>query len=162
MMQVKLSHKQAIKRIRDAHKKRAEYMYFIFQDMAGEIGKENAEKIIRRALKRAGHHYGSKMNLERTPSGLIEFLEKSSHKDTFDRKVKERNDDRCIFTLGYCPLVAAWKEFDLDAREIGLLCNIAMETDFGMMEELGLHLDLTKSLGSGDNCCEMIISGSKR
>ena len=161
-MQVTLSHEEAIKKIRAAHKKRAEYMYFIFQELVGELGKEKAEKIIRRALKRAGQHYGSKMHLERTPLGFIKFLEGSSHEDTFDRNIRERNDDKCIFTVDYCPLIAAWKEFGLDTREIGLLCDIAMETDFGMMEELGLHLDLTRSLGSGDNCCEMIISGQKR
>jgi predicted ArsR family transcriptional regulator len=162
MNQVRLSHEEAIEKIRAAHRKRAEYMYFIFQELLSDLGQEKAEKILRRALKRTGQHYGSRMHRERTPSGFIRFLEGSSHEDTFDRNVRERNEDKCTFTLGYCPLIAAWKELGLDAQEIGVLCDIAMETDFGMMEELGLHLDLTRSLGSGDNLCEMVITGQKR
>jgi len=157
-MQVKLNHEEAITKIRDAHKKRAEYLYFIFQEMMRELGKEKAEEVMRRALKRAGRHYGSKMHLESTPLGFIKFLEESSHEATFERKIKMRNDDQCIFTIGYCPLVAAWKGLDLGTREIRLLCDIAMEVDLGMIEALGLHLDLAKSLGSGEDCCEMIIT----
>lgn len=156
-MTEKLTHEKAITAIREAHKKRAMYVYFIFKELEKELGRSKAEEITRRALKEAGKYYGSKMDSIKTPLNFIEKLEKDSHEDIFKRLVTMRDEHESTFVVGYCPLVNAWENYGLSKQDIALLCDIAMEADFGIMEALHFNMKLNKSLGRGDDRCIMNI-----
>jgi hypothetical protein len=157
-MQEKLLHKDAIMKIRNAHRKRAEYIYFIFKEIETEFGKTRAEKITRRALREAGKYYGKKMNETKNPSQFVGRIERDSHEDIFQRTVLKKERDSSIFQVKHCPLVDAWKDLGLSKEDVSLLCEIAMETDFGIIEKLGFNMKLVKSIGCGDECCEMRIT----
>ena len=120
---------------------------------------ENWEKVFREAL----HNYGCANFCAKFSDveDLAEFQKRYLSKTTkkvFDSDVIEKADDHIIIKAGYCPLMHAWVEAGGDDKFVGLLCDIAMDGDRGMINSIpNLCLDLKKSLAFGDEQCEFLI-----
>ena len=70
-------------------------------------------------------------------------------------KIKKCDDDHLSIDFHYCPLVKAWQKQGCTDEEICKLCDYAMCGDRGIAESFGCVLDLPKTIGRGDDICEI-------
>jgi len=147
-----------IEKIRAAHRKRAEYLYFIYKELCEEVGKAKAQKIIGSALRKAGNYYGKLMSGINTPRDFISLIESGNPKEVFGRETITKSDEVGTFTVSYCPLIDAWQKMGLPEDETLKLCDIAMEADFGITEANQLRLTVNKCLMRGDAVCELQVT----
>ena len=147
-----------IEKIRAAHRKRAEYVYFIYKELCEELGAAKAEKILSSALRKAGHYYGKLMSGINTPGDFINLIESGNPKEVFGRETLLKTDEVGTFTVSHCPLVDAWIKMGIPEDETMKLCDIAMEADFGIIEANQLKLTVNKCLMRGDDVCELQVT----
>ena len=147
-----------VEKLRAAHRKRAEYMYFIYQEMCADLDQAQAEKIMRRALAKAGAYYGKQMADIQTPADFIAMIEGGNPPEIFGRQVLQKTDQVGAFSIGHCPLVDAWQRMELSREEVDLLCDIAMDTDRGAVVANGMNLEVKQCLTRGDAVCELEVT----
>ena len=58
----------------------------------------------------------------------------------------------------YCPLVAAWQKLGFSEEDIALFCDIAMDGDRGIIQEIPeFSFHLGKTIAKGDDVCEVLV-----
>ena len=139
---------------------RATWMALIYDEMV-KAGVENAEEIIRRAIRRTGHFHGQRLlagreSLTDCSAFQKEFLgeEDTLVPQTFLMKLKA-DEDNCCVEFHYCPLLAAWKKQGFDDETCALLCDMAMDGDRGIAEAIGITLTLTDTQAKGCETCKL-------
>ena len=69
--------------------------------------------------------------------------------------VLEATHDDLVAEFHQCPLVQAWEKLGYEGKELELLCDMAMDGDRGIADQMGLTLDITKTIAAGDGCCHL-------
>ncbi len=69
-----------------------------------------------------------------------------------------RSEGSCQQQMTHCPLVELWKEEGCTAEELKLLCDIAMEGDYGRAENNGLNLEIADTIARGGERCRLILT----
>ena len=143
---------QARRETRSAFENRALMYYYIFDELASEIGRERATDVMKRAIRRRGVEVGKKYASAAQAGDLAEvgriFCETSPCQGAlFEPGVEEQGADRVVLRMEGCPLVDAWRGLGLAPEEIDLLCDISNAVDFGTFEGAGLELRFLDRIG---------------
>lgn len=60
----------------------------------------------------------------------------------------ESSHDSLVAEFRQCPLVQAWEKLGYKGKELELLCDMAMDGDRGIADQMGLTLDITKTIAA--------------
>lgn len=132
---------------RDAFANRALIYAYIYDELAGELGAEQATSLLKRAIRRRGTEIGRRYRAAVEAGDLAEvarlFVSGSPCEGTlFEPSMEsfDRETGSLILRMDSCPLVDAWRAAGYDETQVDLLCDIAAEVDFGTFEGAGLEL----------------------
>ena len=143
--------------IREQLEHRALWMYLLI-DEARKKGLE-PEEYVPAAIERCGRTHGAlhrrKADMGDSLKGLKKALFGFFAQQVFEMKIKRCDDDHLYIDFSYCPLVKAWQKEGCSDEEIAFLCDCAMCGDRGIGKEFGCELDLPKTIGRGDDCCQI-------
>lgn len=119
----------------------------------------DADTITREAVKRTGQFHGENIwkkqikdldDMTQFDAAFFNDLGKA----TFEM-VTESTADDAKSEFHYCPLVAAWQKLGFDDETISKLCDLAMQGDRSIAEELGYKLDITDTIADGCATCKL-------
>lgn len=136
------------------------YMYaYIYEELVGALGRDEAVDLMKRAIHRRGLEVGKKYRSAVEAANLIEvgslFCEGSpSEGALFEPGIEETSEGRIVLRMTACPLVDAWRRMGLPPAEVDMLCEIAAAVDEGTFEGAGLNLEFLSRLGAerGHKC----------
>jgi predicted ArsR family transcriptional regulator len=137
---------QSRRETRAAFENRALMYAYLYDELAAEIGDEQATDLMKRAIRRRGVEIGAKYRPAVSRGDLAEvariFVEGSPAEGSlFEPGVEEPPDEgRLVLKMTACPLVDAWRAAGYDDAYIDHLCEIAAEVDHGTFEGAGLGL----------------------
>lgn len=154
---------------RAAFENRAIIYYYLFDELAAEVGRERAADIMKRAIRRRGVEVG-RQYAEAARAGDLEavgriFCEGSPcGGELFEPGVEAREGERIVLRMTGCPLVDAWEGLGLSAEEIDPMCEIAAAVDYGTFEGAGLELEFLDRAGreGSDRCLLELKLGDAR
>lgn len=137
---------------------RATWMALLYQQ-AKDMGLD-AEKMCRQAIRKCGHIHGDTMYKPKCEDatsaadfGLAFFGNQGAR--TMEIDVLESTHDDLVAEFHQCPLVEAWEKLGYEGEELQLLCDMAMDGDRGIADQMGLKLDIEKTIAKGDGCCHL-------
>ena len=143
--------------IREQLEHRALWMYLLI-DEARKKGLEPKE-YVPEAIHRCGMYHGQLHRQKAGGSSSLKGLKKVLFgffaQKVFEMDIRQCDDDHLDIDFHYCPLVKAWQKQGLSDEEISFLCDCAMCGDRGIGEQFGVELDLPKTIGRGDDCCQI-------
>lgn len=141
-----------VEQVRGAYGHRAEWLYFLSKT---GLADEQDDGPLHQAIRACGHLHGHRKFGE--TSSLQEFAEvfrSSPAREVFDMQTNVLNDELFEVEFHTCPLVKAWRELGLSDEEVSLLCDIAMDGDRGIIEELGTYsFELPETIADGHERC---------
>lgn len=143
---------------------RARWMALLFEELEKEGMREaDIERVMRRAVRRCGHHDAKEyLAHAQDPKSVEEiirtrFANEMGQKSFCQKGICATRAEGTV-QCGFCPLVDAWEKMGLDRGRIRLLCDIAMDGDREILDELGFSMDLPCTLANGDPTCTMHYS----
>lgn len=148
---------QSRRETRAAFENRALMYYHLYEELVGEIGRERAIEVMKRAIHRRGLEVGAKYE-ELGRAGDLEgvarlFCETSPCEGgLFAPGVEDIEDGRLVLRMDTCPLVEIWRAEGLSAEQVDTLCDIAVAVDYGTFERAGLDLRFLERLGEAEGC----------
>lgn len=117
----------------------------------------------RDAIKKCGRFHAN-TKYPKTDS-IPEFAEAFANDNVvniFEMDVKEVTDDKLYIEFHYCPLVESWKKLGFSDEDIGVLCDIAMDGDRGIVEEYdAFEFHLGETIAKGNPVCEVTFKKVK-
>lgn len=145
---------------RDQIEHRATWMGLMYDEMR-KAGVQNAEDIVRKAIKRCGSMHGGRF-LERCkdPKDVQEFAKvflNDVGKASFHMNNIEADENKLHISFNYCALCNAWQKLGFDDETCGKLCDMAMDGDRGIADAMGLKLDLSDTIAKGKPTCELVF-----
>ncbi len=147
--------------IRSAIEDRATYLYLLLKEMAAANGEAAAVEMAKRAIYRYGQVKAQAMPPMRSPVDFVRHQVRPGRREIFDKQVAEETPARSEIRFHYCPLVAAWRRLGATPDELALLCDIAMQGDFGMVSASPFTLRIAASLAKGDPCCRLVLEAKE-
>ena len=149
--------------IREQLEHRALWMYLLC-DEAEKKGL-SADTYAPDAIRRCGLYQGKLLREKGRKGDSLKGLKKALFslpaQMVFEMKIKRCDDDHLDIDFHYCPLVKAWQKQGCSDEEIEQLCDQAMCGDRGIAESFGCVLDLPKTIGRGDDICEIRFNRKK-
>jgi hypothetical protein len=147
---------QARAETRAAFENRAQMYYYIYEELADEIGPERATELMKRAIRERGLEVGRKYRPAASTRDLDEvgriFCEGSPCAGTlFEPGVESTGDEVIVLSMTSCPLIDAWRALGLTPEEIDRMCDIAAAVDEGTFEGAGLELTFLERAGEPDS-----------
>ena len=148
--------KNTVDRVRAAIMDRATWFALLYRNFSDVLPEEEVQRLARKAIFEFGLMKAEKDSQEFSPQAWIQkHVDKGSF-EVFDSDI-EIHEDYSIQQMKFCPLVEAWKEMGCSAEEIALFCDIAMEGDRGRAAGHGMEMELDRTIGKGDICCNLVI-----
>jgi len=147
--------------VRSAIEDRAAYLYFLLQEMEAALGAEAAAEAAARAIFEYGRAKAKAMPPLRSPVDFVRHQMRPGRREIFDKEVVEETPQRSEIRFHYCPLVRAWKRLGAHDAELALLCDIAMQGDFGMVSGSPFRLRIAGSIARGDGCCRLVLEANE-
>jgi len=149
----------SVEQLRGAYGHRAEWLYFLTKN---HLANEDENGPLHQAIRQCGYYHGRKKFGDTT--SLQEFAEvfrSGPARDVFEMQTNRLDDELFEVEFHTCPLVKAWKELGATDEEISKLCDIAMDGDRGIIEELGTYsFELAETIADGSDRC-LIRIGKK-
>jgi len=147
----------------DSIKNRALVYLNMYQILSEEHGKENAIRLMQKAIYRRGQEKAEKYNKQVNGSDLKAMADNflkggASSLNVFGNEVVKVEEDLAILRLNRCPLVDAWSEAGLSPENIVTMCDISYQVDFGKFEGMGFSLTFNTRICEGASCCELVVS----
>ena len=145
-----------------AFKNRAMMVYHIFEELKAEVGEEQAERILKRAVRRRGVQIGQKF-ARFSPADLAGLKEAfvaavPDNGEMFDPEVLKCDRDTLEIQLRRCPLKDAWQEAGLSEDQVAKLCGIAAAVDTGTFEGAGFCFSVRTWQPGQPGCCRLKIT----
>jgi hypothetical protein len=142
---------------RDAFANRALMYWYIYDELASEVGADRAMTIMKQAVFRRGLEVGRKYREAAVAGDLAEvgaiFCEGSpAEGELFSPGIESLEDGRLVLRMESCPLVEAWRSFGLSPEEIDRMCEISAAVDQGTFTGAGLGLEFLDRLGKPGSC----------
>jgi hypothetical protein len=147
--------------VRSAIEDRAAYLYFLLQEMEAANGRAAAVEMAKRAIFKYGQAKARARPRMESPLDFVRHQMRPGRREIFDKRVAEESPRRSEIRFHYCPLVAAWKRLGATPEELGVLCDIAMAGDFGMVSESPFTLHIASSLAKGASCCRLVLEANE-
>ncbi len=148
--------------LREELKNRARIYYFIYREIAREVGDTKAAEIMKRALYERGREKGVLLakkigapDLQRVAEA---FVEGKQELDTFGHEIVRVDDRHALLRLNACPLVDAWQDLGLSREETALMCDLAYQVDFGKFEAAGYRLRFECRIADGESSCDLHLT----
>lgn len=150
--------------MRGAIEHRATWFYLLLNE-ARKRGLD-WDDFAREAIKCCGHFHGQKKIIEPCP----EFEDMRKFYDAFigpqmekvlEVEIIEKTEDNMTLDFHYCPLITAWEKLGCSTEDIEHLCDIAMDGDRGISEEIGFDFVIDKKIAEGDDVCRIRFSKKK-
>jgi hypothetical protein len=140
--------------------------YLIYDELRKELGAEQAEAIMVRAVYRRGAEKGREKYARFGPSDLAGL------KAAFIGGLPDEGrmfspellrDDAAGLDIKFhrCPLREAWQEAGLPETEVAALCRIAARIDNGTFEAAGFRFSADTWQPGGEGCCCLHIRPGK-
>lgn len=149
---------------RAAIENRAVTYRYIFEELEGELGRERAIEVMRRAIYKRGLAHGQEKYLAAAQEGDFDavgelFVGGSAADGELFKPTVERVDREGVdLSMRGCPLVDAWKGMGLAEEEVDLMCRIAAAVDEGTFDGAGLRVTFKERLGQpGGSVCLLEI-----
>lgn len=143
---------------RGAVEHRATWMALLYAE-AKKMGLD-AEKMCREAISKCGHIHGETLYKPKCQDpesaadfGKVFFSGQGAKNMEID--VLEADHDELVAEFHQCPLVQAWEKLGYSGEELELLCDMAMDGDRGIADQMGLDLDIEKTIAAGDGVCRL-------
>lgn len=149
---------ELVAKVRAAIKDRATWFALLYRSFGEVLPEAEVQRLCRAAIYEFGRLKAAKDPPDFSPRAWVRRHVDKGSAVAFDSEVEESHE-RAIQRMRYCALVEAWKELGCSAEEIALFCDIAMEGDRGRAEAHGMHMELDRTIGKGDPCCELVLSG---
>ncbi len=153
--------KETVEKVRAAIKDRAVWFALLFRAFEGELGRDEAVRIARKAIRNYGHYKGSLDGKKLSAEEMMERFETSGGTRIFGAEI-EACDEWMENRVGYCALVEAWKEMGLSSDDVNLFCDIAMDGDRGRAEYHGVELRLEETLARNDGFCRICLKRKQK
>ena len=127
----------------------------IYEEMAAELGKENARRILGAAIRRNAIEQGRTLaDVAEEPAGIAGFaklLERWTANDALRIEVLEQDDERFDFNVTRCRYSEMYRDMGLGDLGAVLSCN----RDGAFCEGYDPHLELTRTqtiMGGASHC----------
>ncbi len=151
----------AVSALRGAIEHRATWFYLLL-DEARKRGLD-WDDFARSAVGRCGHFHGEKKIKDKCKDyeNMTEFLKVfigEEQAKVLELEVAEETEDYLCMDFHYCPLVTAWQKLGCSDEEIAHMCDIAMDGDRGIAEEVGFDLKISRKIAEGDDTCRLEFS----
>lgn len=131
----------------------------IFHELAGEVGRERATDIMKRAIRKRGLEIGRKYR-DAVAAGDLRlvgciFCEGSACEgELFSPGIESFDGETLVLRMESCPLVDAWEAEGMAPEDVDLMCEIAAAVDEGTFEGAGLELEFLDRAGkAGSSRC---------
>lgn len=147
----------------DSIKNRALVYLNMYQILSEEHGKENAIRLMQKAIYQRGQEKAEKYKKDVNENNLKAMADNflrggASSLNAFGNEVVRVEEDLAILRLNSCPLVDAWKEAGLTSEDIITMCDIAYQVDFGKFEGMGFSLTFNSRICEGSPYCELVVA----
>lgn len=145
----------------DSFKNRAALYYLIFDELRGEVGAEQAEEIMKRAIYRRGRQKSAKYaayapaDLEGLKEAFVGGIPDDGA--MFEPEVLRCDDAGLDIKFHRCPLRDAWMEMGLPDEEVATICRIAARIDNGTFEGAEFEFSADTWQPGGEGCCHLHI-----
>ncbi len=151
----------ATDKTRAAIEHRATWFYLLL-DEARKRGLE-WDDFARAAIGRCGHFHGQKKIKENCPDyeDMTKFLEVfigEEQAKVLELEMLDESKDHLLMDFHYCPLVTAWQKLGCSQEDIEKLCDIAMDGDRGIAEEMGFDFKIISKIAEGADTCRIEFS----
>jgi predicted ArsR family transcriptional regulator len=157
----KVSEEHLRRQLLESFKNRAILYYLIFDELRQEVGDDQAESIMKRAIVRRGQQIGQQFrafgpdDFDGLRDAFLAVIPDDGR--LFAPRVVRCDDQGLDIELENCPLKAAWEELGLDESERVTLCRIAGEIDKGTFEAAGFQFDPDTWQPGRSGCCHLHI-----
>lgn len=142
------------KELRAANETRGLWYYLLVKS-AGKYGLDE-EEFARGAIRKLGNLYRKNYpDTDSVPEFMGAFLTDQNIKQ-FHMELVSLTDEEAVVHFHYCPMCGAWTKLTDDEKELGMICDCAMDVDrgvFDLYEHIGFRLE--KAIGCGDDVCEL-------
>ncbi len=150
----------------DSFKNRAILYYLIFDEMRRQLGAEQAEEILGRAIYRRGVQKGKEKYARFGPHDLAGLKEAfvggiPDGGRMFQPEVIRCDRQGLDVKFHRCPLRDAWQEAGLPDDEVATICRIAARVDNGTFEGAGFEFSADTWQPGGDGCCYLHVRPGK-
>ena len=142
--------------IRAGIRDRATWFYLLLKG-AKEQG-ANSEELAQKAIFQFGKLKAKKLGAVKTPREFFDGISSKNSALAFAMEEVKVAENEGTFRFHHCALCEAWRELGCTQEEINQLCKLAMQGDFGLVNDFPLELKFNSTIGEGSNCCEMVIS----
>ena len=144
--------------VRGAIEPRATWFYLLL-DEARKRGLE-WDDFARAAIGSCGHFHGQKKIKDNCPDyeDMTKFLEVfigEEQAKVLELEILDKAEDHLLMDFHYCPLVTAWEKLGCSQEDISHLCDIAMDGDRGIADELGFDFKILRKIADGDDTCRI-------
>lgn len=151
--------------VRGAIEHRAAWFYLLL-DEGRKRGLE-WDDFARTAINRCGHFHGEKKIKDNCPEyeNMTEFLKVfigEEQAKVLELEIADAAEDHLCLDFHYCPLVTAWQKLGCSDEDIAHMCDIAIDGDRGIAEEVGFDLKISKKIAEGDNICRLEFSRKQK
>ena len=90
------------------------------------------------------------------------MLYNSKGKLVFEMELEENGVEKGILKFKRCPLVDAWKEYNIPLEERIEICRLACYGDYGRVScAEGINLEFPQQLSKDQECCELLFTRKK-
>ena len=147
-------------RVADATKQRAAVLAHMLRVLREKLGEEQAVELMCEAIYAYGREKSRKgYSISARTGDLVRAAQEFASPDPvkqyqFAPRIVSLDDAEAVIAMSRCPLVDQWKEMELPAEDVTLLCRIARSVDFGTWEgALGFSLRFECTRGEGKDEC---------
>jgi L-2-amino-thiazoline-4-carboxylic acid hydrolase len=148
--------------LEEAFRNRAHLYRILLEELEAELGPEQAEAVLARAVERRGREVAAGLfaGMPADPQAIgARFLAASSDGGRLYPHDAECRHGTMAIRVHRCPLKEAWCEAGLKPGRIATLCRIAGAFDRGLFEAAGLTFtNETWSEARGGGCCWIRLS----
>ena len=142
--------------IRAAIKDRALWFYLLLEAAREDGG--NSDEIAKKAIFKYGKIKGARIGDCQSPRDFFNGIVTKNSSLAFAMEEVSVTADEGIYRFHACALCEAWRELGCNQEEIGHLCKLAMEGDFGLVSSFPLDLKFNSTIGDGAKFCEMVVT----
>ncbi|MBM3545517.1 MAG: hypothetical protein FJX54_01085 [Alphaproteobacteria bacterium] len=150
---------QLERELKDAFKNRALIYWEIYDELRLELGPDQAQKLLSRAIERRGKAAGDALfrNTHADPVAIGErFLAVSpANGRLFPTDVRRDDKGGIHIQVKVCPLKEAWEESKLPAADMAMICKIAGHFDNGVFGGRGVSFSADTWTEGKSGCCHL-------
>lgn len=153
-----------IELVRSATALRALMYRDILQSMQEELPKEQATRILARAIRKRGEIIGKAQFSAYAPGdfdglckAFIAQLPPEARAKLFANRIPRCDSEELQLVATRCPLKEAWHAAGCSDPEVAELCKLAGEIDIGMLEGAGFTIENDTWKPGREACCSLTI-----